>query len=185
MSEKIIQSPLSALFLLLPQFGVIPAIQCDESSRNWGPSRAAMTTLVQISEARTAARQSLPWTALNLFMVALVVIVSFKATSASTPHHKFKYNESYNQAYSEICKNNLQGPNKDNSDHVKLRCCILCTASSSSDDLESIIAIIPRLLEVISIRGFANEIGGNPETLIIKSYSISNIRRPRGPPYSV
>ena len=54
-----------------------------------------------------------------------------------------------------------------------------------SDELQSLIAIIPRLLQVISIRVFADEIGGNPDTLIIKSYSISNIRRPRGPPYSV
>ena len=144
-----------------------------------------MTTLITIAESQKAARQSLLLKAVKLFMVALVVIIAFKTSSSSTSHHSFHNNGSYSQEYSEICENNSHTPSKDNPDHVKMRCCSLCSASSGSDELQSLIAIIPRLLQVISIRVFADEIGGNPDTLIIKSYSISNIRRPRGPPYSV
>lgn len=143
-----------------------------------------MTTLLTIAESQEATRQSLLLKAVKLFMVALVVIIAFKTTTPSSSHQSF-HNGLYNQTYSEICQNNSHIPSKDNPDNVKMRCCSLCSASSGSDELQSLIAIIPRLLQVISIRVFANEIGGNPETLIIKSYSISNIRRPRGPPYSV
>jgi hypothetical protein len=144
-----------------------------------------MTTLITIAESQKAARQSLLLKAVKLFMAALVVIIAFKTTSPSISHHLLHNNGLYSQTYSEICENNSHIPSKDNPDHVKMRCCSLCSASSGSDELQSLIAIIPRLLQVISIRVFANEIGGNPETLIIKFYSISNIRRPRGPPYSV
>jgi hypothetical protein len=144
-----------------------------------------MTTLITIAESQKAARQSLLLKAVKLFMAALVVIIAFKTTSPSISHHLLHNNGLYSQTYSEICENNSHIPSKDNPDHVKMRCCSLCPTSSSSDELRSLIAIIPRLLQVISIRVFANEIGGNPETLIIKFYSISNIRRPRGPPYSV
>lgn len=144
-----------------------------------------MTTLITIAESQKAARQSLLLKAAKLFMVALVVIIAFKTTSPSISHHLLHNGGLYSQTYSEICENNSHIPSKDNPDHVKMRCCSLCSASSGSDELQSLIAIIPRLLQVISIRVFANEIGGNPDTLIIKSYSISNIRRPRGPPYSV
>jgi hypothetical protein len=144
-----------------------------------------MTTLLTIAGSQKAARQSLLLKAVKLFMVALIVTIAFKTTSPSISHHLFHNSGLYSQTYSEICENNSHIPDKDNPDHVKMRCCSLCLTSSSSDELRSLIAIIPRLLQVISIRVFANEIGGNPETLIIKFYSISNIRRPRGPPYSV
>ncbi len=143
-----------------------------------------MTTKMSIAGTRMRAEQRLLCRSLMLIMVAMVIFISFKTTSVGYSHQLSK------DAYSahpetEFCENNSQTPNKGSTDHTKNRCCSLCATSGNSDEWIDLIAIIPRLLIVLSIRIVAEEICRHSDISFTKEFLSSSLRCPRGPPYSV
>lgn len=143
-----------------------------------------MTTKLYIADTRMRAEQRLLFRSLTLIMVAMVIFISFKATSVGY-FHKFSQDAYSGVASTEFCENNSQAPNKGGADHTKNRCCSLCATSGNSDEWIDLIAIIPRLLIVLSIRMVAEEICHHTDILFTKAFLSSSLWCPRGPPYSV
>lgn len=148
------------------------------------PAKAVMTTKLTIASARKRAEQCLLFRSLTLIMVAMVVFISFMATSVGS-FHQFSKAAYSGQAASEFCENNSQLPSKGDPDHTKHRCCSLCATSGNSDEWMDIIAIIPLLLIVISTRLVAEENFHHIDIVFAKAFLSSSLWCPRGPPYSV
>ena len=143
-----------------------------------------MTTKLSIAGTRIRAEQRLMFRSLMLIMVAMVIFISFKTMSVGYFHQLSK--DAYSgQAATEFCENNSQTPNKGSTDHTKYRCCSLCATSGNSDEWIDLIAIIPRLLIVLSIRIVAEEICRHSDVSFTKEFLSLSLWCPRGPPYSV
>lgn len=143
-----------------------------------------MTTELTIADTRMRAEQRLLFRGLTLIMVAMVIIFSFRATSVGY-FDKFSNNAYSGQVTTEFCENNSQAPQKGSPDHTKNRCCSLCATSGNSDEWLNLIAIIPRLLIIISTRAVAEEHFHHTNIVFTKAFLGSSPWCPRGPPYSV